>query len=481
MAEKPAFAESSAKRKLEKNEPAEDAPIKRKIEEYVTEEGEIEEYATEEGEIADESFQQQDEELTSDEESDTRSRSSSEISDPNFAEKFFVKTMAEHHDTAKKFYNVSPQSQEDTNAGLSLQAIQGAIDKQNQRNQNNISDNNTTLKASYASALTNQDPAARAASRVIRRQNREKRVFTLYNIKPRDITTDQIIADLSKNFGMEPRLFLLGVHKDTRPTRRGQIHLYFKKDEAIKYIEENGLQIGETKIKPRKHVKRGYLPNVPIWTLEEDLKEALQFLGELKYLHPRKRKDGILIGGWTFGIVTFNDAILPDDITLDVTPYDIIHDDRLYYCKACDQHLKKHRCQPRREENNDKTAVNNETERKNEEPEMMTPDVSTAETNETPTTADEQKDTGSTPQDKHMDSETYETATAETTDERDNETDETMSEPGTTTQNQESNNINTTDQNTVGETTRRDKRKPPPPKKTKKKRKKTKDKQKNPT
>ena len=94
---------------------------------------------------------------------------------------------------------------------------------------------------------------------------------------------------------------MFGVHKDTRYQSR--FIVVFKHSKYIEQIKENGLQVGETKIAPKRPKPiRGYPPNLPVCALEEEVRELLSQYGNVVGLYPRTRHDGIRIGGWNFFI-----------------------------------------------------------------------------------------------------------------------------------------------------------------------------------
>ena len=119
--------------------------------------------------------------------------------------------------------------------------------------------------------------------------------FTIFNATPPTITVDEVIQDVGKSLKVEPRVAILGVHKDTR--FKSRFHIYFKSRLYVDQAKTNGMQIGTTTIRPQRRIRKGFIPNLPMWELEAEVKETLSEYGEVRYAEPRKRRDGMMVGG----------------------------------------------------------------------------------------------------------------------------------------------------------------------------------------
>ena len=180
------------------------------------------------------------------------------------------------------------------------------------------------------------------ASNIIR-QNRREMTFTMFNATPPTITVDEVIQDVGKSLKVEPRVAILEVHKDTR--FKSRFHIYFKSRLYVDQAKTNGMQIGSTTIRPQRRIRKGFIPNLPMWELEAEVKETLSEKGEVRYAEPRKRRDGMMVWGWNIGIITHENRPLPDQLDMRFTLYDIHHPDRKYLCRRCGgQHTKLGRC-----------------------------------------------------------------------------------------------------------------------------------------
>ena len=177
------------------------------------------------------------------------------------------------------------------------------------------------MSQSYAEAVkaSPEETRTRMASTKNLRINQ---TYILYKISPDDITINQVIADISKSLEVEAASAIFGVHRDTR--YRSRFTVVFKNRKFIDQITENGLQVGDTKIAPKKpKPTRGYLPNLPVYALEEEVHQLLSEHGKVTGIYPKTRNDGIRIGGWNFFIRL--DHIMPNFLHYDNEPYEIIH------------------------------------------------------------------------------------------------------------------------------------------------------------
>ena len=127
---------------------------------------------------------------------------------------------------------------------------------------------------------------------------------------------------------------IFGVHRDTRFKSRFNIHFTEKK--YIDQIYKEGMQIGETKISPRNYdvsgptPNKGYIPNLPLYAINEEVRELLTKHGQVVYLAHRQRRDRIRIGGWNF-LIHLNGK-MADFVTYDDQNYDIIYEGKVRRC-----------------------------------------------------------------------------------------------------------------------------------------------------
>ena len=139
------------------------------------------------------------------------------------------------------------------------------------------------MSKSYAEALASTE------ERIPANERREK-IFTLYKIEPATITINQVIGNIARSLEVDAPTALFGVHRDTRFHSRFTI--VYKNKFYIEQIAKNGLQVGETKIAPKKpKPTRGYIPNLPIYASDEEVRDLLSNHGNVVGLHQRKRED----------------------------------------------------------------------------------------------------------------------------------------------------------------------------------------------
>ena len=176
------------------------------------------------------------------------------------------------------------------------------------------------MSRSYAEAVASpEETRNQLTSTKITRINQ---TFILYKISPDNITINEVITDISKSLEVEAATAIFGVHRDTR--YRSRFTVVFKNRKFIEQITENSLQVGDTTIAPKRpKPTRGYLPNLPVYALEEEVSQLLSKHGKVTGIYPRTRNDGIRIGGWNFFIHL--DHIMPNFLHYDNEPYEIIH------------------------------------------------------------------------------------------------------------------------------------------------------------
>ena len=128
------------------------------------------------------------------------------------------------------------------------------------------------MSRSYAEAVTASPEETRTQENT--KITRINQTFTLYKISPENITINQVITDISRSLQVEAASAIFGVHRDTRYHSRFTV--VFKDRKFIEQITENGLQVCDTKIAPKKpKPTRGYLPNLPVYALEEEVNQLL--------------------------------------------------------------------------------------------------------------------------------------------------------------------------------------------------------------
>ena len=149
--------------------------------------------------------------------------------------------------------------------------------------------------------------------------------FILYKITPRNISTNEVIEDIANSLKVDAPTAIFGVHRDTRFKCRFTV--IFKDSKFIQQIRQNGMKIGDTIIKPKNiNATRGYLPNLPMYALEGEIKELLAKHGKILYLKARTRNDGIRIGGWVFRIDLKTE--MPNNILYDNENFAVLYDEK---------------------------------------------------------------------------------------------------------------------------------------------------------
>ena len=201
------------------------------------------------------------------------------------------------------------------------------------------------------------------------KQNLKRNTFTLWKITPADITTEKVIQDITKSLGVEASKAIYGVHRDT--TYKGRFHITFNGDKYRKQIEEEGIQIGETKIAPRAHytsgppATRGYIQNLPLYAQKEEVTNMLKDHGRVVYIKQWVRPDGIRIGGLNFLIVLHQGKSMPDNVYYDNEEYAVVYEGKIKRCYNCNGEYKKgHICSGRYDE---ERAYEKETDRESQE------------------------------------------------------------------------------------------------------------------
>ena len=175
------------------------------------------------------------------------------------------------------------------------------------------------MSRSYAEALASTEETNTRKDVL---NDRMQQTLILYKINPPTITTNEVIQDIAKSLRVDAPIAMFGVHKDTRYQSRFTV--VFKHSKFIEQIKENGLHVGETKIAPKRPKPiRGYLPNLPVYALEEEVRELLSEYGNVVGLYPRTRQDGIRIGGWNFFIHL--ERKMPDNVLYEDQHFEVIY------------------------------------------------------------------------------------------------------------------------------------------------------------
>ena len=177
-------------------------------------------------------------------------------------------------------------------------------------------------KKSYANAIR-RSPEGEAAKDMIK-EDRVRRSYILYSVKPPTITASEVIDDVCKSLKCTPREALLGVHKDTR--FNGRFTVLFKQLKYIEQIRHNGLHVGQTRIRPIIRNGNGYIPNIPLYALDSEIKELLEEGGGMvRSLKKRTRADGLWIGGWVFEMALEHPSQMPDNLIYEKELFHVLH------------------------------------------------------------------------------------------------------------------------------------------------------------
>ena len=233
--------------------------------------------------------------------------------------------------------------------------VDAMIEKQNNKREVELQNQR---KNTYANAVSShQSEIKRKEAEQQIKQQRQNNSYTLYKIEPRTITVDQVIADIEKSLKVKASDAILGVHKNTRydvrREKRFMFMIVFKSDKYIQQIIDEGMQIGETPIAPKRRYEeghgrprpsRGYIPNLPLYATVSEVTEILSYYGQVDRVNPRKRKDGVWIGGWHFSI--YLEEEMPDEVHYEDTYYEVIYDGKVRKCRRCHGVFQKgHVCQ----------------------------------------------------------------------------------------------------------------------------------------
>ena len=180
------------------------------------------------------------------------------------------------------------------------------------------------MARSYAQALASEEETNEETNTTNKKETLLEQTFVLYKIEPENISTNDVIKDIATSLRVNAPTAIFGVHKDTR--YRSRFTVVFQSKIYIQQIKENGLQVGTTKIAPKRtKPTRGYLPNLPVYALEQEVRELLTNHGNVVGLYPRTRNDGIRIGGWNFYIHLESHNSMPEFLLYDNEKYEIIH------------------------------------------------------------------------------------------------------------------------------------------------------------
>ena len=88
--------------------------------------------------------------------------------------------------------------------------------------------------------------------------------------------------------------------------------------------------MGDTKIHPKRQKGSGYIPNAPLYALDDEIRDLLEKDGgKVLSIRKRTRADGIWIGGWIFDMALQNEETIPDNIMYEGESYHVIHDNNM--------------------------------------------------------------------------------------------------------------------------------------------------------
>ena len=183
------------------------------------------------------------------------------------------------------------------------------------------------METTYAEAVetSTQEHNATSTQEYNVKNIRLQKRFILYKITPSNITTNKVIEDIANSLKVDAPTAIFGVHRDTRFKCRFTV--IFKDSKFIQHIRQNGMKVGDTIIKPKNsNATRGYLPNLPMYALEGEVKELLAKHGEILYLKARTRTDGIRIGGWVFRIDLKTE--MPNNILYDNENFAVLYEEK---------------------------------------------------------------------------------------------------------------------------------------------------------
>ena len=113
---------------------------------------------------------------------------------------------------------------------------------------------------------------------------------------------------------------------------RAQYNLLFKHEADCLYLKRNGITIVGQRIKgsndrPRRpQVMRIFIPNFPVYGLEEELFDLVHEFSVITFLRQRRHsKHNVFIGGWVGAITLLPNCTIPDSIHYNGEDFDIIY------------------------------------------------------------------------------------------------------------------------------------------------------------
>ena len=200
---------------------------------------------------------------------------------------------------------------------------------------------------SYSKALKETAPPLEAVPSQHSRK-RLTRHLTLFKVGQYE-TVETIVAQISKAFQLAPAELFEAVSKDTRYKQFGRFYVLFKTNAHFQRAHDDGFFIGRNFISgrrgtnattkltetgvsgdatkpPFRPVRTGYIPNIPPWICQDDVRLLLAPYGEVIDLAINKSRDlGILTGGVRFAIRLEVDQSMPDMVRVLGVNYAVLY------------------------------------------------------------------------------------------------------------------------------------------------------------
>ena len=161
-------------------------------------------------------------------------------------------------------------------------------------------------------------------------ESRKKRTFTIFNLASDQPSETVIMEAVANRFNRKVEDILEVVARDTR--FRARYNLLFKHEADCSYLKRNGITIAGQRIKgsndrPRRpQVIRIFIPNFPVYGLEEELFDLVHEFALINFLRQRRHgKHNVFIGGWVGAITLKPDCTIPDSIHYNDEDFDIIY------------------------------------------------------------------------------------------------------------------------------------------------------------
>ena len=155
----------------------------------------------------------------------------------------------------------------------------------------------TWLSQSYASAIQTSQTTTPPSTTEERKGN----TYTFYNLNTSDDITTLVIRCLTDKFNLDAKALIYKIIKDTR--FRSRYVVTFNKKEHFDILVNTGITINGTKIKGKADMPvRFYLPNMPCYCDEADVRKALQ---NHQVIYVKQKVDPVFkipTGGWNIGL-----------------------------------------------------------------------------------------------------------------------------------------------------------------------------------